>query len=159
MKKIAILYSEYKPVIDAIKYALSDCITDCLTECENISDYDLAVNLTDFKINADNVISCHYSLLPAFDCEEPVKEAILAGVKVTGITVYYTKTQKIIAQYPVFINNETHYEDLQQELTYIEQTLLPIVIKKILNNEAFNVKAIMKNGCNGKCGGCSSCNH
>ena len=106
-----------------------------------------------------NAISCHHSLLPAFNCDEPEKEAVLSGVKVTGITVYYQNTGKIIAQYPVFIKNDTHYDNLKQELTYLEQTLLPIVAEKIIKNEPFELSKIINKNCNGACGGCSSCSH
>jgi folate-dependent phosphoribosylglycinamide formyltransferase PurN len=98
-------------------------------------------------------------LLPAFNSKEPVKDAILAGVKVTGITIYYTKSKIIIAQYPVFINNNTHYDELVQELDYIEQTLFPLVIQKVLNNEPFEVRALLNKSCSGNCGGCSGCSH
>lgn len=158
MKKLAVLYSEYSPVIDAIKYTLSDCTTDCLTTADNTENYDLIICLDNKKAEG-NAIACHHSLLPAFDCEEPEKEAILNGVKVTGITIYYPNTKKIIAQYPVFINNDTHYNDLKQELTYHEQTLLPLVAEKILNNEPFDIQKLVNKGCGGNCGGCSSCSH
>ena len=158
MKKLAVLYSEYSPVIDAIKYTLSDCTTDCLTTADNTENYDLIICLDNKKAEG-NAIACHHSLLPAFDCEEPEKEAILNGVKVTGITIYYPNTKKIIAQYPVFINNDTHYNDLKQELTYLEQTLLPLVAEKILNNEPFDIQKLVNKGCGGNCGGCSSCSH
>ena len=159
MKKIAILYSEKSPVIDAIKYQLNDCEIDTLNEINDASIYDLVVLCNydgDYKGNA---IKCHHSLLPAFDCKEPEKEAILEGVKVTGITIYFTNPKKIIAQYPVFINNSMHYDDLMKEMEYLEQTIYPIVVQKILNNEAFELQSIMNKGCGNHCGGCSSCSH
>ena len=158
MKKIAVIYSKYSPVIDAIKYTLSDCSVDCLSDTDSTEFYDLVICLDNKKFNK-NAIACHHSLLPAFDCDEPEKEAILSGAKVTGITIYNVDTKKIITQYPVFINNDTHYDDLKQELTYLEQTLLPIVAKKIINNEPFEIKNLLNSGCNRTCGGCSSCKH
>ncbi len=158
MKKIAIVYSKYSPVIDALKYNLSDCTVDCLTSADKTEKYDLIICLNNTK-SEGNAISCHHSLLPAFNCDEPEKEAVLSGVKVTGITVYYQNTGKIIAQYPVFIKNDTHYDNLKQELTYLEQTLLPIVAEKIIKNEPFELSKIINKNCNGACGGCSSCSH
>ena len=156
MKYIAVLYSEYTPLIDAIKYQLQNCEIDCLTK-PNKKKYDLVINLgVQFEGQA---LCCHHSLLPAFNCKEPVKEAVLAGVKVTGITIYYKNPEKIIAQYPVFINNNTHFDELEQELTYIEQTLFPIVIQRILNNEPFEVRTLLNKTCSSSCGGCTSCNH
>ena len=159
MKKIAILYSEKSPVIDAIKYLLNNYEIDTLNEINDASIYDLVVLCNydgDYKGNA---IKCHHSLLPAFDCKEPEKEAILEGVKVTGITIYYTNPKRIIAQYPVFITNSMHYDDLMKELKYLEQTIFPIVLQKVLNNEAFDILSIVNKGCGNHCGGCSSCSH
>lgn len=158
MKKLAVLYSEYSPVIDAIKYTLSDCTVDCLTKTDNTESYDLIICLNNIK-SKGNAIACHHSLLPSFDGDEPEKEAILKGVKVTGITFYYINTGKIITQYPVFINNDTHYDNLKQELTYLEQTLMPVVVEKILKNEPFDIQKLINKGCGGNCGGCSSCSH
>ena len=159
MKKVAVLYSKHSPLIDAIKYHLSDCDIDLLTSHENLASYDLIVLSNyngDFK---ENGLKCHHSLLPAFNSTEPEKDAMLEGVKVTGITIYSTNPYKIIAQYPVFIHNNMHYDELKQELDYIEQTLFPLVIRKVLNNEPFEVQTLLSKSCSGNCRGCSSCNH
>lgn len=157
MKKVAILYKDYSPIIDAIKYELSDCQVDCLTSSSAMDKYDIVIN---FGINYDGeALTCHHSLLPAFDSKEPVKDAILAGVKVTGVTIYYTKSKRIIAQYPIFIDNSKHYDEIKQEILYIEQVLLPIVAKKILDNKPFDVRTIINGGCGHNCGGCSACSH
>ena len=158
MKKVAILYSKHIPVVDAIKYNLSDCIVDCITEVCDMEKYDLVINLCPDKYDTES-IACHHSLLPAFNCDEPEKEAVLAGVKVTGITVYYTKTGKIITQYPIFIKTDMHYDEVKKELDYLEQTILPLTAKKLIQNEPFDINSILTKGCNGNCGGCSSCSH
>ena len=159
MKKIAILYSEYSPVIDAIKYQLNDFEIDALKEINDASIYDLVILCNYSGDYEGNAVKCHHSLLPAFDGKEPEKEAILEGVKVTGITIYFTNPKKIIAQYPIFITNSMHYEDLMKEMEYLEQTIYPIVAQKILNNEAFELQSIMNKGCGNNCKGCASCNH
>ncbi len=46
-------------------------------------------------------LKIHYSLLPAFQTDDPVRDAILTGVKVTGITI--TLEDKIVAQYPILL--------------------------------------------------------
>ena len=159
MKKAVVLYSEYSPIIDAIKHKLKDYQIDCVTSLNDNQKYDLVI-LCGFKGEYNgNAICCHHSLLPSFDCEEPVKEAMLAGVKVTGITIYFTNPKKIIAQYPVFINNNTHFDELKQELIYLEQVIFPLVIEKILKNEPFEMHTLMNKSCSNHCGGCSGCNH
>ena len=99
------------------------------------------------------LLKCHHSLLPSFNSDEPVKDAFLAGVKVTGITVYFTKPERIIAQYPLFIPNDAHFEDIEKQLCYLEQVIYPIVIEKLLKNEAFDLRNISN------CGGCRGCSH
>ena len=160
MKKVAIIYSEYTPVIDAIISYLKDFevkIFDSYTQ--ELSDFDLIVN-TNYKNEiSENHINVHYSLLPAFQGDEPVKQAFLVGVKVTGITFYYTNPQRIIAQYPIFISNFSHYDDVERELAYLEQTIYPLILEKILKNEPFEIRNLLSKGCSGNCGGCSSCKH
>jgi len=157
MEKIAILYSQYSPTIDALKYQLHDYEIDCYDSENNISqNYKIIFSVNYDKTCQFNHIRCHHSLLPSFDCNEPEKEAILNGVKVTGIT--FLQNNKIIAQYPVFITSDMHYETLKQELDYIEQTLYPIIAEKILKNEPFDIKTILgKSSCCS--GGCSGCSH
>lgn len=159
MKRIAILYSEYTPVIDAIKYQLPDCNIDCFQSGENVINYDLVVILKENIAYDGNAICCHHSLLPAFEGNEPEKNAIIAGVKVTGITIYYTHTKHILAQYPVFIRHEMHYEELKQELNYVEQILFPNVIDKIIKNEPFETLTVMNPKKTSCCGECTSCKH
>ena len=159
MKKIAILYTEYSPTIDAIKYQLSDCTVDCITKPIEIDSYDLVV-LSDYKNTYHGeALACHHSLLPAFTGENPEKQAIIEGAKVTGITVYSINPQRIIAQYPVFISNNMNLKELEQELQYVEQTIYPIVIEKVLKNEAFELRTLLNKKPSCCSGGCSSCSH
>ena len=164
MKKIAVLYSSYTPTIDAIKFNLDGIAeVDCLCEInENEADkYDLIVLCGYNDIFNKKAINIHHSLLPSFSGENPVKEAVLYGAKVTGLTVYYTNPQKIIAQYPVFITDDAHYDDIVQELNYLEQVIYPVIINKILKNESFEINSIIRsnktNKCLSGCGGCSGC--
>lgn len=161
MKKIAILYSTYTPTIDAIISKLEYAEVACFdTLPENLSEYDLVVNINFASEINQNHISVHYSLLPAFDSDEPLRDAILAGVKVTGLTFYYTSPRKIIAQYPIFISNASHYDDVERELEYLEQVLYPLILDKILRNEPFELKNLLSKGCSGSCGGgCLGCSH
>ena len=160
MKNVLILYSAYIPVIDAIKFKLEGnanifCITDDMPfEDENMSS-DLVILLNSKRIYNGNALKIHHSLDNNFDEPEPERQTILSGNKVTGITAYFTKTKKIIFQYPVFIKKETHYDDLVQELSYLEQTTLPIIAEKLLNDEFIESKDVLKSSC----GGCSGCCH
>lgn len=159
MKKVVIIYSEYTPTIDAIIAYLKDFEVKAVNSVEEIGACDLLVNTNYDKEIPQNHINVHYSLLPAFSDNEPVKEAFLAGVKVTGITFYYTNPERIIAQYPIFISNFSHYDDIERELEYLEQTIYPLILEKILRNEPFEIRKLLTKGCSGNCGGCDSCKH
>ena len=158
MKKIAVLYSEYSPTIDAIKMQLSGIEVCCFQNyIEELTNYDLIVLCNYNKSVNFNALNVHHSLLPAFAGDEPEKEAILTGVKVTGITVFYTKPERIIAQYPIFIENDMHFDDLEIKMNNLEQVIYPIIIDKILKSEPFEIKDLLNTntkGC-GKC--CSKC--
>lgn len=156
MKKVAILTDhKQNPLAAAIKDTLDGiAIADLYCGKFSPENYDLIIDTSSSNKHSFNVITSHKSLLPSFDTKEPVKDAFLAGVKVTGVTIFYTSPRKILAQYPVFIYNDSHYDELENELACIEQYLFPAVIKKIIKNEPFEIQSLMNVG---KCGGCKGC--
>ncbi len=108
----------------------------------------------------NKVINIHPSLLPAFKGSiNAIKEAFLSGVKVSGVTIHEVTSDvdggKIIAQYPVFINNETHFDEFEKEIHEIEHKLYPVVIEKILEDKIFEFQDLMKNSCSGDI--CNTC--
>lgn len=107
------------------------------------------------------VINIHPSLLPSFKGDNPIKEAFLAGVKVSGVTVHYIDHEieggRIIAQYPVFIANDMHFDEFEYEIQTIEKKLYPIVIEKVLNDQVFDFQDLMKSSCNNHSCGSSGC--
>ncbi len=134
------------------------------------NEFDLVVLAGYMKIIPENVlkamgkvINIHPSLLPAFKGKDAVKKAFLAGVKVSGVTVHYVDcnidTGKIIAQYPVFIDNSMHFDEFEAEIHEIEHRLYPIVIEKVLEDKIFDFHDLMKSGCskNKEGGGCDRC--
>lgn len=108
----------------------------------------------------DKVINIHPSLLPAFKgSKNAIQDAFLAGVKVSGITVHWVTSDvdggQIIAQYPVFITNEMHFDEFEAEIHAIEHRLYSIVIEKILEDKVFDFSDLM----NSQCAGSRSCCH
>lgn len=110
-----------------------------------------------------DVINIHPALLPSFKGKNSIKDAFEAGVKVSGVTVHYVVPEvdsgKIIAQYPVFIDNAMHLDEFEEEMHSIEHKLYPIVIEKVLDDKVFDFQDLMKSGCSGGCssgcgGGC-----
>ena len=162
MKKVAIIGKESTPIVDAITARISGIAVVCFENLNNnLDSYDLIISTeptTDKDINTKyNVLRCNYSLLPAFDSVNPVADAIFAGVKVTGITVLFTNPQRIIAQYPIFINNDVHYDELIERIKYVEQIFFPLVIEKLLQNELFESQYVMQSCKCGNCGDCKKC--
>ena len=110
-------------------------------------------------------INIHPSLLPSFKGKDAIKQAFLAGVKVSGITIHRVEDKvdegKIIAQYPVFIDNLMRLDELEEEIHAVEHKLYPVVIEKILDDKVFDFQDLIKSSCNnksceGSCGGHSS---
>lgn len=111
----------------------------------------------------NKVINIHPSLLPAFKgSTDAIKDAFLEGVKVSGVTIHWVTSDvdggKIIAQYPVFITNETHYDEFETEMHSLEHQLYPVVIESILNDKVFDFVDLMKKSCGSTQGGCSGDN-
>lgn len=107
------------------------------------------------------VINIHPSLLPAFKgSANGIKDAFLAGVKVSGVSVHWVTSDvdggQIIAQYPVFITNDMHFDEFEEEMHKIEHKLYPIVIEKLLEDKIFDFSDLMKSTCGGGCGGCKN---
>lgn len=105
-------------------------------------------------------VNIHPSLLPAFKGKDAIKRAFNAGVKVSGITIHWVEKQidegKIIAQYPVFIDNLMRLDEFEEEIHCIEHKLYPIVIEKLLEDKVFDFQDLIKSGCS-KDGGCKGC--
>ena len=158
MKKIAIIYSQYSPTIDSIKSRLNGIKIDLYTNHNfNGSEYDLIISVNFKEEIPFRTLYCHHSLLPAFNCNEPVKQAFLEGVKITGITIYFSNPRNIIFQYPLVIESDAHYDEIKQQLEYLEQSIYPVVIENILNNKPLNVKNLLGKSCKGNCNSCKGC--
>lgn len=132
--------------------------------------FDLVVLAGYMRIIADDVlremgkvINIHPSLLPAFKgSANGIKDAFLAGVKVSGVSVHWVTSDvdggEIIAQYPVFITNDMHFDEFEAEMHKLEHKLYPVVIEKLLEDKVFDFADLMKSSCgsscSGSCGGC-----
>ena len=97
-----------------------------------------------------------------------IKDAYLAGVKVTGITICELNNNntfgRIITQYPILIDNYTHYDQLEEQINELEEKLLPPVVKSILEDKIFDIVDFLNDtpehncgGCGGSCSNCKGC--
>ena len=130
-----------------------------------IVDYKSNIPVEIFKYS--KFIKIHPSLLPAFEQNSAIRDAFIAGVKVTGVTVCEIDKNgvcgRIIAQYPVLIDNFTHYDQLEKEIKTLERTLLPPVLKSIFENKVFDIADFLTGlpcadfACNHGCCGQTKC--
>jgi phosphoribosylglycinamide formyltransferase-1 len=82
------------------------------------------------------IINTHPALLPAFPGWHAVRDALAAGVKVTGITVHIATLEvdagPILAQEPVRVEPGDTEETLHERIKDVERRLYPATIKRIL---------------------------
>ncbi len=81
------------------------------------------------------VLNIHPSLLPSFPGMHAIRQAIEAGVKVTGCTVHFvdegTDTGPIIAQTPVPVLDGDDENKLAERIHHEEHRLYPAVVSKL----------------------------
>lgn len=165
-KQITVLSQKEKNIVSALKKYFENKnidvhVTDSPMEA---MDSDLCiVDGFDGYINSNILeesafIKLHNSLLPAFDCINPIEKAFKTGVKVSGITICYLNTDgtngKIIAQYPSFIELDMTIQDFEEELFKIKEKLVPFVAESILEDKIFDFSELLKNNRSGSCGKC-----
>jgi phosphoribosylglycinamide formyltransferase 1 len=85
---------------------------------------------------AGRLINLHPSLLPAFPGAHAVRDALQAGVKVTGSTVHFidhlVDHGPIIAQEPVRVEPFDGEQALHERIKAVEHVMLPQAVRLIL---------------------------
>ena len=89
-----------------------------------------------FDVFDGRIINTHPALLPAFPGWHAVRDALAAGVKVTGVTVHIATLEvdagPIIAQAPVPVEADDDEATLHERIKAVERQLYPDTIKEIL---------------------------
>ena len=89
-----------------------------------------------FTAFPERVVNTHPSLLPAFPGAHAVRDALAAGVKVTGCTVHLATEQvdhgPILAQEPVAVLPTDDEASLHERIKAVERRLYPQAIKELL---------------------------
>jgi phosphoribosylglycinamide formyltransferase-1 len=89
-----------------------------------------------FDAYGGRILNTHPSLLPAFPGWHAVRDALDAGVKVTGITVHVATLEvdagPILAQEAVRVEPGDTEETLHERIKEVERRLYPATIKRIL---------------------------
>lgn len=91
-----------------------------------------------FEVFAGRVLNTHPALLPAFKGWHAVRDALAAGVKVTGTTVHVATEQvdagPILAQEAVTVLAGDTEETLHERIKEVERRLYPDTILKFLQS-------------------------
>jgi phosphoribosylglycinamide formyltransferase-1 len=89
-----------------------------------------------FDAYEGRILNTHPALLPAFPGWHAVRDALAAGVKVTGITVHVATLEvdagPIVAQEAVRVEPGDTEETLHERIKEVERRLFPATIKEIL---------------------------
>lgn len=172
-KKIIILSSLDNSLFQAISdyFEGYDIKIDHLTDKDYFEDdsYDLVV-LDNYKgtlaselVEKNKVLNMHPSLLPAFQSNNAVEDALFYGVKVSGVTVHYVGENfydgKILVQYPVLIEETMGLAELEKEIYQLAEILYPPAIKTVLEDTLFSFSMLLSQPKGGSCGsgGCGGC--
>jgi phosphoribosylglycinamide formyltransferase-1 len=82
------------------------------------------------------VLNTHPALLPAFPGAHAVRDALAAGVKVTGTTVHVATLEvddgPILAQEAVTVRPDDSEASLHERIKAVERRLYPATIRQIL---------------------------
>jgi len=82
------------------------------------------------------VLNTHPALLPSFKGWHPVRDALEAGVKVTGITVHIATEEvdagPILAQAAVEVRPGDTEESLHERIKQVERRLYPDTIRRVI---------------------------
>jgi len=86
------------------------------------------------------VLNTHPSLLPAFPGAHGVRDALEAGVKITGCTVHVATAEldagPIVAQAAVDVLPDDTVESLHERIKAVERALYPVAIRSFLEGSA-----------------------
>ena len=137
MKKLAIQKSNISQELTT--YFLNKDVDVCEFLTVDDIDYDLfdLIVVDDYEYELPiNSINIHSSLLPAFPQTDAIEKAFMYGVKISGITI--SNNNNIIAQYPVFISTDMHFDEFKQEIMKAKLQLSKMIIWDILTNRAID---------------------
>lgn len=91
-----------------------------------------------FEVYPDRILNTHPALLPAFKGWHAVRDALAAGVKVTGTTVHIATEDvdagPILAQEAVTVLPGDTEETLHERIKSVERQLYPETIRSFIQN-------------------------
>ncbi|GMU60704.1 MAG: phosphoribosylglycinamide formyltransferase [Myxococcaceae bacterium] len=128
------------PSRDAYDSAVADELARHGVDLVCLAGYLRLVTPTFLKRFAGKVINLHPALLPSFPGLHAIRQALAAGVKITGCTVHYvdegTDTGPIIAQAAVPVLPTDDETSLGERIHAEEHRLFPAVVKAVAEGRA-----------------------
>ena len=92
--------------------------------------------LSPYFVSRFKIINTHPALLPSFPGAHPVRDAIAAGVLVTGASVHWVDagvdTGEVIAQAPVEVWPSDDESTLHERIKIVERGLIVATLKELL---------------------------
>jgi phosphoribosylglycinamide formyltransferase-1 len=92
-----------------------------------------------FAVYPRRILNTHPALLPAFKGWHAVRDALAAGVKVTGCTVHLATEEvdagPILAQEAVVVSDGDTESSLHERIKTVERRLYPTTIRRFLEGE------------------------
>lgn len=115
--------------------AMAEAIREAQADLVVLAGYMRLVSPAFVQAFPNRIINLHPALLPAFPGTTSIHDALVAGVKVTGVTVHFVDegldTGPIIAQEPVRVEADDTVGSLADRLHAVEHRLLPATIRLI----------------------------
>jgi len=112
--------------------AVAEALTRARTDWVVLAGFMRVLGPQTLKFFAGRILNVHPSLLPAFPGAQAVRDAVAAGVRVTGVTVHLVDQTldggPIVAQQAVPIAPRDTQETLLERLHAVEHQLLPRVV-------------------------------
>ena len=85
----------------------------------------------------DAVLNVHPSLLPSFPGADAQRQAVVHGVKISGVTVHFVTAEldagPIIMQRPVHVRDDDTTETLSARILLEEHTVYPAAVQLVLD--------------------------
>jgi phosphoribosylglycinamide formyltransferase-1 len=134
----------YGPEFDRAAYThrLVDALKRHRIDVIAMAGFGTVLGPTIFEVYPGRIVNTHPALLPAFKGWHAVRDALAAGVKVTGTTVHIATEEvdagPILAQEAVYVEDGDTESTLHERIKTVERRLYPQTIRKFLDSIALS---------------------
>ena len=124
---------------DAFTVAVCDAVEESGAEAIVLAGFMRVLGRRAVEQFPNRILNTHPALLPAFRGPHAIRDALAAGVKVTGVTIHFVDEKvdhgPIVAQQAIPVYPHDTEDSLQQRIQAIEHMLYPDVIKALAHGE------------------------